>query len=60
MNRVGHAHIKSIMPENPAPDDHVFLGRGSRHNARFQKLCNRAGIKQKTDAETGQPELGTL
>ena len=26
MNRVVHAHIKSIMPENPAPDDPVFLG----------------------------------
>ena len=58
MNRVVHAHITSIMPENPAPDDPVFLGGGSRPNARFQELCNLAGIKQKTDVETGQPELG--
>jgi hypothetical protein len=56
MNRVIHAHIKSIMPENPAPDDPVFLGGGSRPNARFQELCDLAGIKQKTDVETGQPE----
>jgi integrase len=56
MNRVVHAHIKSIMPENRAPDDPVFLGGGSRPNARFQELCNVAGIKQKTDVETGQPE----
>ncbi len=56
MNRVVHAHIKSIMPENPAPDDTVFLGGGSRPNARFQELCDLAGIKQKADVETGQPE----
>ena len=55
MNRVVHAHIKSIMPENPAPNDPVLLGGGSRPNARFQELCNLAGIKQKTDVETGQP-----
>jgi hypothetical protein len=45
MNRVVHAHIKSMMPENPAPDDPVFLGRGSRLNARFKELCDLAGIK---------------
>ena len=56
MNRVVHAHIKSIMPENPAPDDPVFLGGGSRPNARFQELCNLAGIKQKIDVETGKDE----
>ncbi len=33
------------MPENPAPDDPIFLGGGSRHNARFQELCNLAGTK---------------
>jgi integrase len=44
------------MPENPAPDDPVFLGGGSRPNARFQELCDLAGIKKKADVETGQPE----
>lgn len=56
MNRVVHAHTKSIMPENPAPDDPVFLGGGARPNTRFQELCNLVGIKQKTDVESGQPE----
>ena len=56
MNRVVHAHIKSIMPENPASDDPVFLGGGSRPNARFRELCDLAGIKFKTDVETGEGE----
>ena len=56
MNRVVHAHIKSIMPENPAPDNPVFLGGGSRPNARFQELCNLAGIKLKANVETGEDE----
>ncbi len=45
MNRVVHAHIKSIMPENPQPDAFVFLGGGARPNARFQGRCDLAGIK---------------
>ena len=40
MNRVVHAHIKSIMPENPDPDAPVFLGGGARPNARFQCCVN--------------------
>jgi integrase len=56
MNRVVHTHVKSIMPENPVPDDPVFLGGGSRPNARFQELCNLAGIKFKTNVETGEDE----
>jgi len=54
MNRVVHAHIKNIMLENPAPDDPVFLGGGSRPNARFQELCALAGIKFKANIETGE------
>ena len=42
------------MPENPHPDDPVFLGGGTRPNQRFQQLCELAGIKPKLDAETGQ------
>ncbi len=56
MNRVVHAHIKSVMPERPNPDDPVFHGGGSRPNGRFQALWNLAGIKPKTNAETGDDE----
>lgn len=54
MNRVVHTHLKSIMPENPSPETPVFFGGGSRPNARFQELCDLAGIKHKTDTETGK------
>ncbi len=54
MKRVVHAHIKSIRPEHPNPDDPVFLGGGSRPNRRFRELCNLAGIKAKLNAETGE------
>ena len=56
MNRVVHAHLKSIMPENPRPDAPVFLGGGARPNARFQELCALAGIKPRTNVETGEDE----
>jgi hypothetical protein len=54
MNRVVHAHIKSVMPDHPAPDAPVFLGGGSRPNARFRMLCELAGVKPKTDVENGE------
>jgi len=54
MNRAVHSHIKSIMPENPDPDGPVFLGGGSRPNSRFHQLCTLAGIKPKTNVETGE------
>ena len=54
MNRAVHTHIKSIMPADPAPDEPVFLGGGSRPNARFQELCELAGIKPKKDVQTGE------
>lgn len=56
MNRVAYAHVKSIMPESPCPDDPVFLGGGSRPNSRFQSLCDLAGIKQKANGETATTE----
>lgn len=56
MNHVVHAHIKSIMPENLTPADPVFLGGGSRPNARFQELCALAGIEPRTNIETGAQE----
>ena len=54
MNRTVHIHIKSIMPENPHPDDPVFLGGGARPNARFRALCDLAGIDPKTNIETNE------
>jgi len=60
MNRAVHSHIKSIMPENPRPDDPVFVGGGSRPNVRFGQLCDLAGIKPKTDVETGEEKRWLL
>jgi integrase len=56
MNRVVHAHVKSLMPENPVPDEPIFCGGGSRPNVRFQELCKLAGIKFKLNVETGEDE----
>ncbi len=53
MNRVVHAHIKSLMPETPRPDDLVFHGGGTRPNDRFRELCELAGIKPKPNVDTG-------
>src|SRR5580693_8662024 len=60
MNRVVHTHIKSIMPENPVPDDPVLLGGSARPNARFQELCQLAGIRPRTIIETGKEESWLL
>jgi integrase len=60
MNRVVHAHIMSLMPENPVPDDPVFLGGGARPNARFQELCANAGISFKKNIETSEDERWEL
>ena len=60
MNRVVHAHIKSLLPEIPSPDAPVFGGGGSRPSARFRELCNLAQIKPKTDFETGKEEPWVL
>ncbi len=56
MNRVDHAHLKSILPTELKPEDPVFLGGGARPNARFQERCELAGIKPRTDVETGVKE----
>ncbi len=56
MNHVVHAHLKSILSDNAGPDGPVFLGGGARPNARFQKLCVLAGIKPRTNIETGRDE----
>jgi hypothetical protein len=56
MNRAVHAHLKSILPESPRREEPILLGRGVRPNARFQTLCALAGIRAKTDVETGREE----
>jgi hypothetical protein len=56
MSRMVHAHLKSIMPENPRPDALIFLGGGARPNARFRAICGLAGIRLRTDVQTGKEE----
>jgi hypothetical protein len=56
MNRVVHAHIKSLLSEERSPDEPVFRGGSARPNARFQKLCDVAGIEPKTSPETNTQE----
>ena len=51
INRVVHAHLKSISPADPQPNEPVFRGGGARPNPRFQELCKLAGIKPKLDVE---------
>jgi hypothetical protein len=40
MNRTVHAHLKSIMPNDPHADSLVFLGGGARPNTRFRNLSS--------------------
>jgi len=56
MNRIVSSHIKCLMPDNLRPDDPVFLGGGSRPNARFGELCELAGVQFKTNVESGKDE----
>jgi integrase len=56
MNRVVHSHIRSLLPQQVRPDEPVFLGGGARPNARFEELCQVAGIKAKFDIESGTEE----
>jgi integrase len=56
MNRVVHAHIRSIMPTDLSPNEPIFLGGGARPNARFQELCTLAGIRPRQDVVTGMDE----
>ena len=60
MNRTVHAHIKSIMPENPDPDAPIFLGGGRRPNNRFRSLCGLAGIGPKRNVDSGQEQPWVL
>ncbi len=60
MNRVVHAHIKSIMPANLGPDDAIFFGGGARPNDCFHDLCNRAGTKPRMNIETCKDESWEL
>ncbi len=60
MNRVVHAHLKSIHQESVDPDAPVFLGGSSRPNVRFRELCNLAEIASKTDAKNGEEKPWVL
>jgi hypothetical protein len=60
MNRVVHAHVRSLLPENPEPDDPVFLGGGARPSARVQELFALANIKPRINVETGAEVPGKL
>jgi integrase len=60
MNRVVHAHLKSLVVEGTCPSDPVFLGGGSRPNARFRELCDYAGIEPKTDIQSGEQKPWVL
>ncbi|MDA1229411.1 MAG: hypothetical protein O2856_01430 [Planctomycetota bacterium] len=60
MNRTVHAHMRSIMPENPHPNDPVFHGGGTRPNNRFRTLCSLAGIEPKTNIESGEEQVWVL
>jgi len=53
MNRVVHAHLQSLLPAMVDPEAPVFLGGGTRPNDRFRKLCELAGLRPKSDIETG-------
>jgi hypothetical protein len=60
INRVVHAHLKALLPEKPSPDEPVFLGGGARPNARFQVLCELAGIKPRDERrDRGGGAVGT-
>ncbi|SFJ42125.1 tyrosine-type recombinase/integrase [Planctomicrobium piriforme] len=54
MNQAVHAHLKSIMPQQPDPNRPVLQGGGVRPNARFQELCRLARTQSKIDVETGE------
>ena len=60
MNRAVHSHIKSLIPNDPCPDDPVFSGGSSRPNSRFRQLCELAGIKPKADIESGEAKQWLL
>jgi hypothetical protein len=60
MNRVVHAHMKSVLPADPDPSEPVLFGGGGRPNFRFRELCRIAGVHAKTDVETGEEGLWVL
>lgn len=60
MNRVVHSHLKRLAIAGPYGDEPVFLGGGSRPNARFQDLCTLAGIAPRKNVETGVEESWEL
>jgi hypothetical protein len=49
MNRVVHAHLRSLVPEDPRSEAPVFVGGSARPNVRLQALCELAGIKPRLE-----------
>ena len=60
MNRVVHAHLKSLLNESRDSDEPVFLGGSSRPSKRFRELCQLADIPPKMDVETGEQKPWVL
>jgi hypothetical protein len=61
MNRAVHTHLRSLLSaDDPRADAPVFLGGGARPNARFQELCELAGVRPRANAETGVEEAWEL
>ena len=54
MNRVVHAHIKSVMPDDPDPNAPVLFGGSARPNKRFLQRCALASVRPIVDVETGE------
>ena len=60
MNRVVHAHLKSLYCEGMHKDNPVLQGSSSRPNVRFRELCALAGISAKTDVDSGEQQPWVL
>lgn len=60
MNRVVHAHLKSLLSDEPSPDTPVFHGSTARPNVRFRQLCDLAGIRAKQDVDTAEEKPWVL
>ena len=56
MNRVVHAHVKSLQYGDCNPDAPVFEGGSSRPNLRFKQLCTLAGVQPRLNIESGKEE----
>ena len=56
MNRVVHAHVRSLQHNDCDPESPVFTGGSSRPNLRFRQLCSIAGLEPRLNMESGAEE----